>query len=172
VTRKKGTKLSVDRFSVEVSGLPREVIDQEYAVELKDHFERMVGDGTVAEVAVATSNCSILDTIQEKAVAVAKRRRFASIINRSRGARGHRQYDKACLEVNALDEDIEKCMTASELYPSVAYVTFESVAAQIKCLNLCGGLVNSYLDRDTRFRGRVIVTTPAPKPNSVNWCGD
>lgn len=170
VARKKGTKLSVDRFSVEISGLPKEIIDQEYAVELKDHFERIVGDGTVAEVAVATSNCSILDTIQEKAQAVARRRRFASIINRSRGAKGHRQYDKACAQVNALDEDIEKCMTASELYPSVAYVTFESVAAQIKCLNLCGGLVKSVISREARFRGHIIVTRQAPKPNSVNWC--
>lgn len=169
VARKKGTKLTIDRFSVEVSGLPREVIDEEYAIELKDHFERLVGDGTVAEVAVATSNCSILDTITEKAEAVKLRRRYASIINRSRGAKGHRQYDKACAQVNALDEDIEKCMTASELYPSVAYVTFESVAAQIKCLNLCGGVIKSVLSRDARFRGRIIVTKPAPRPTSVNW---
>ena len=46
-----------------------------------------------SQVAITTRNASILETLEEKAEEVAARRRAAALINRSRGAKGHHEYE-------------------------------------------------------------------------------
>lgn len=171
IARQQGSKLSLERFSIQVVGLPHEPATVEYAQEIKDHFEALYGEFSVAEVALATNNGAMLDTIEEKAEAVKERRKFASVINRSRGTKGHRKYEQACKQVEELEKDIQSTMEDAEPVTAVVYVTFETVAATEKCLlEYTSPLRFVYCPAELQFRDRHILWVKrAPAPDNIFW---
>lgn len=178
------SKLSIGRFTVQVSRLPPGIIaTQDLAEELKGHFEGLYGEGSVAEVSVVSAGCAVLDDISALEEAVRCRRRFASLINRSRGLSGAKRYDRASLQAEAARARVRARLSAPAPAAAAAFVTFERAAARGRCLDEHGAssfsarlrrLLLSAVRRenpDLLFRGEYpLRIREAPEPNCVLWC--
>lgn len=177
LSRKLDTKLTIGRFTVQVSNLPVVPATRDFAEELKAHFEGLYGENSVAEVAVVTSGCCVLDDITALEDAVKSRRSAASLINRSRGRHGAKGYEEASQRAEAARARVKAHLANPSPFAAVAFVTFEEVAVRGRCLrehNPGWRVWRHYLnkkDADLLFRGEwPLRVREAPEPGQMLWC--
>ena len=170
--REQAESLSIGRFSVLVSKMPRTPATVGLASSLRQHFEQAYGRGSVAEVALATACASELRLFRSRNAALVRRRNAAALINASRGAMGTSQLAAAVLGVRMADAAIERAYAYSSVPTCVAaFVTFETAPLRDRCVAEHGSL-RAVLFPPTRllYKGtRPLTVTPAPEPTNLNW---
>lgn len=173
VKKRRQGEITIGKYSVIVTGVPKnEAATPELAREVKEHFESITGEGSVHEVSITTQNGLLLSRLHHQAECVRLRRSAASRINRTRGAWGGYAYDYYAAKVAIDDDEITRLMSNKEPKPSVAFVTFNSVAAKEQLLLEYLNPLKFFLwqPAELRFRGtNRLWVKAAPEPGDLYW---
>ena len=174
VAATKAGKVTLGRYSLLVrAGLPmEETATPDMAEEVKAHFEALVGPGTVREVSITTQAATVLELLQRRTTLLAKRRKFASVVNRSRGVWGGLSYDHYASRVRDVDDEIAAALLHPKTGPAVAFVTFETTEARDRVLLEYQNPLNNYYVQPAflRLRGELsMYVAAAPEPEDLYW---
>lgn len=166
-------EITIGKYSVMVTGVPKgQAATPDLARKVKAHFENITGEGSVHEVSITTQNGLMLTLLEYKAECVDHRRSAAARINRTRGAWGGYAYDYYASKVALADDEMARLMSNKSPNPSVAFVTFTSVAAKEQLLLEYLNPFKFFLwqPAELRFQGRHrLWVVAAPEPDDLYW---
>ncbi len=170
--RERAENVTIGRFSVLVSRMPRTPATVGLASSIRHHFEQAYGPGSVAEVALATACATELRLFRARNAALVSRRNAAALTNATRGRRGTAETAAAALKVRMADAAIEREYSYSSVPTCVAaFVTFETAPMRDRCVAEHSSLrALIFPPKRLLYKGmRPLTVTPAPEPSNINW---